>query len=136
MEFNGVKVAILHEDRLLMVLRDNKPGLFQANMWDFPGGGREGDETPTECAIRETKEELHIELDAKSFVWNKAYPAQKDPNQKAYFLVTHLPDEMIDKIKLGNEGQKWEFVEQDYFFESENVIEALKKRFRDYLNSI
>ena len=46
MDFHGVKVAVLVGDKLLMHLRDDKPGLFNANMWDFPGGGREGNETP------------------------------------------------------------------------------------------
>ena len=134
MEFHGVKVAILHQNKLLMILRDDKPGLFNANMWDFPGGGREGEETSIECAIREIKEELNIILSPESFIWEKAYPAQKDPQQKAYFLVAKLPDEIVDKIKLGEEGQRWKFMDQESFFERVDVIDAIKGRFKDYLN--
>ncbi|MEZ4195210.1 MAG: NUDIX domain-containing protein [Candidatus Paceibacterota bacterium] len=72
MKFNGVKVAVLFGDKLVMQLRDDKPGLRFANMWDFPGGGREGEETPIECAIREIKEEFGILLKSESFVWQKS----------------------------------------------------------------
>lgn len=134
MEFHGVKVAILVDGKLLMHLRDNKVGLFNANMWDFPGGGRDGTETPQDCAIREVKEEFGINLSPNSFMWEKVYPAQKDPNQKAIFMVAEIPQQVIDEIKL-TEGQKWELFDQKMFFEKEDVIEALKIRFRDYLES-
>lgn len=134
MEFHGVKVALLSEDKLLMHLRDNTPGLFNANMWDFPGGGREGEETPIECAIRETQEEFGITLTPKSFVWKKEYPAQKDPNQKAYFLVAKISQQDVNSIVLG-EGQKWALLDQNSFFARTDVIEALKGRFKDYLDS-
>ena len=133
MYFHGVKVAILVDGKLLMHLRDNKPGLFNANMWDFPGGGREGEETPQECAIREVKEELSITLKPASFIWEKVFPAQKDPNQKAIFMVAKIEKEELKNIRL-TEGQRWELFDQETFFEKENVIGALKERFRDYLS--
>ena len=134
MEFHGVKAALLAGDMLVMHLRDNKPGLFNANMWDFPGGGREGDETPKECAVREIEEEFGIKIDPDSFVWEKVYPAQKDPNQKAYFMVAHIPVSILDKVKL-TEGQDWQLFTQEEFFEKEDVIPALKERFQDYLDA-
>jgi len=134
MNFHGVKVAILVEDKLLLHLRDNKPGLFNADMWDFPGGGREGDETPEECAIREVEEEFCIKINQTSFIWKKVYPAQKDPNQNAYFMVAMVPKEAMQNIDL-REGQKWKLFSLDDFFKRGNVIEALKDRFNDYLKS-
>ena len=135
MDFHGVKIALLYDDKLLMQLRDNKPGLFNANMWDFAGGGREGDETPQECAIREVREEFEIELNPEDFVWKKDYPAQKDPNQRAIFMVAEVSREDIENIRL-NEGQEWKLFDQGEFFERDDVIEALKERFSDYLESI
>ena len=126
---------MLYDDKLLMQLRDNKPGLFNANMWDFAGGGREGDETPQECAIREVREEFEIELNPEDFVWKKDYPAQKDPNQRAIFMVAEVSREDIENIRL-NEGQEWKLFDQGEFFERDDVIEALKERFSDYLESI
>jgi hypothetical protein len=38
-EFSGAKVALLYNGKLIMQLRDDKPGLRFSNMWDFPVGG-------------------------------------------------------------------------------------------------
>ena len=51
-DFIGVKIALLtNADRLLVIQRDNKSGLQFAGLWDLPGGGREGQETPLECIL-------------------------------------------------------------------------------------
>jgi 8-oxo-dGTP diphosphatase len=134
MDFAGVKIALMVGDKLLLHLRDNKPGLFNANMWDFIGGGREGSETPTECVVREVKEELGITLSPEVIVWQKVHPSQKDPNRKSYFMVAPIPESILASINL-TEGQKWELFTQNHFFKNPQVIEALKTRFRDYLNS-
>lgn len=134
MNFHGVKVALLHEDKLLMHLRDNTPGLFNANMWDFPGGGREGEETPYECAIREIQEELGVALTEQSFVWEKEYPAQKDPTQRALFMVARISKQDVDSVVL-TEGQKWDLISLEDFFHRSDVIDALKIRFKDYLDA-
>lgn len=133
MEFSGTKVALLHNDKLVMQLRDNKPGLRFANMWDFPGGGREGVETPIECAIREIDEEFGISLPPDSFVWQKEYPAMHDPDQRAFFLVSFVDESIIQNIQFGTEGQRWELFTQERFFASEDVVPLLKGRFGDYL---
>ena len=135
MKFNGSKVALIFENKLIMQLRDNKPGLFNANMWDFPGGGQKGDEIPIECAIREVQEEFGITINENSFVWKKEYPAQKDPNQIAFFLVAFVSKKEIDSIHFGTEGQKWKLMDYDTFFNKDHVIRALKERFKDYLDS-
>lgn len=134
MDFHGVKIALMIDDKLLMFLRDNKPGLFNANMWDFMGGGRENQETPFECAIREIQEEIGITLSPGSIVWEKWYPAQKDPNQKAVFMVAKIAKKDISGINL-TEGQKWDLFDQETFFAKQDVIPALKTRFSDYLKS-
>ena len=135
MDFHGVKVAVLVGDKLLMHLRDDKPGLFNANMWDFPGGGREGSETPEACAIREIKEEFGIDITPEAFVWKNEYPAKKDPNQRAIFMVAKVSKDVIKNVHL-TEGQRWDLFDQENFFQGKDVIEALKVRFSDYLGSI
>lgn len=135
MEFHGVKVALLIDDKLVMHQRDNTPGLFNAGLWDFPGGGRDGNETPEECAIREIKEELEIELLPSDFVWKKDYPAQKDPTQRAFFLVALVNESQVDSIVL-HEGQAWALVSEKDFFNRTDVVEALKGRFQDYLDEM
>ncbi len=136
MIFNGVKVALLYKDTLVMQLRDNKPGLRFANMWDFPGGGREGSESPIECAIREIKEEFGITIKPESFIWQKEYPAMHDVQQRAFFLVVLATEADIKNIHFGTEGQRWDFMTHSEFFDSQDVVPDLKGRFRDYLEQI
>ena len=61
-DFSGCKIALLYGDTILTILRDDIPTIPYPNMWDFPGSGREKDETPFECIKREVFEELGIEL--------------------------------------------------------------------------
>ena len=46
LEFSGCKIALLCDDKLLTILRDDKASIPYPNMWELPGGGREGEETP------------------------------------------------------------------------------------------
>jgi len=71
MNFDGAKIAIIVDGKLLVHLRDDKPGLFNANMWDIPGGGREGNESPIACAIREAEEEFELKLTEEDIIWKK-----------------------------------------------------------------
>jgi 8-oxo-dGTP diphosphatase len=134
MDFHGVKIAILVEDNLIVFLRDNRANLFNANMWDFPGGGREGDESPIECAIREVHEELSLTLSNSDIAWQKTFPAQKDPNQRAYFMVAAITADRVNNLTL-QEGQKWRLMSVPEFLSSDDVIPALKERFRVFLDS-
>ncbi len=78
-------------------------------------GGREGDETPQECAIREMKEEFGVTLSPDSFVWEKAYPSPRTEGRMNYFLVAHISSEDIANISFGDEGQRWECMDYDIF---------------------
>jgi 8-oxo-dGTP diphosphatase len=81
--FCGTKAALFYQDSLLVYLRDDKPGLPFAACWDFPGGGREGQESPFACLQRETLEEFGILLHAGQIVWQRSYPSWHQPGSKA-----------------------------------------------------
>ena len=70
-DFTGCKIALFCGDKLLTILRDDKENIPWPNMWELPGGGREGDESPFECAAREVFEELGIRLTKDCLVWRK-----------------------------------------------------------------
>lgn len=53
------RVVVRHQDRILVV----KSWLGRGK-WDLPGGGLHKNETPSEGAARELKEELGLEVDA------------------------------------------------------------------------
>ncbi len=133
-DFTGSKIALINGDELLVIQRDNKPGLHFAGMWDLPGGGREDDETPAECAIREVEEELGIRLDPNTIIWQSTHPAIHDPNLTAYFLVAHISAGAIAAIKFGDEGQGWKMIKIADFMADPLVIDPLKNRLQVFLD--
>ena len=74
-DFTGCKIALFCGDKLLTILRDDKDNIPWPNMWELPGGGREGDESPFECAAREVYEELGIHLNEDSCSGARSIPA-------------------------------------------------------------
>jgi 8-oxo-dGTP pyrophosphatase MutT (NUDIX family) len=51
-EFTGCKLAYIFNGQLLVYKRDDFPHIPFAGMWDFPSGGREGDETPEQYVTK------------------------------------------------------------------------------------
>lgn len=135
-EFVGVKIALLKDNEVLVIQRDDKPGLRFAGMWDLPGGGRENNETPFECVAREIDEELGITLDPKSILWEKTYPAMHDQELTAYFMVAAIGENEVKSIVFGDEGQGWKMIKINDFMSDSTIIDQLKGRLTDYLTSI
>jgi 8-oxo-dGTP diphosphatase len=59
MDYIKVTAAIIEKGEYILIGR-RKAGPF-ADMWEFPGGKVEADETPEECLKRELREELNVE---------------------------------------------------------------------------
>ena len=62
--FVGAKLALFLGDHLAVILRDDRPDIPWPGRLDLPGGGRDGDENPQDCVLRETREELGLALDS------------------------------------------------------------------------
>ncbi|QOY54211.1 (deoxy)nucleoside triphosphate pyrophosphohydrolase [Candidatus Sulfurimonas marisnigri] len=57
----AVSVVIINNDKKVLIAK--RPlGKVMPNRWEFPGGKLEGNETLQECGIRETKEELSLDV--------------------------------------------------------------------------
>ncbi|PHQ98126.1 MAG: DNA mismatch repair protein MutT [Marinosulfonomonas sp.] len=69
MDFHGAKLALISGGHVLTLLRDDKPDIPFRDMWDFPGGGREGDETPKACVLRELWEEFGLRLSQGNLIY-------------------------------------------------------------------
>ncbi len=132
--FQGVKVALINKDKVLTILRDNKPDIPYPNMWDLAGGGRENEESPYETMRREVREELNIDIPESNVVWVKYYDSITKPGKKSVFMVAGISDSQIESIKFGEEGQGYKMVSFKDFLDDKNVIEQIRNRFEDYLN--
>ena len=134
LSFQGVKVALINNGKVLTVLRDNIPNIPYPNMWDLAGGGRENEESPYETMRREVLEELNIDIPESSVVWVKHYESVTKPGKKSVFMVAIISDHQIESIKFGEEGQGYKMVTFQEFLDNKDVIEQLKHRFLDYWN--
>lgn len=132
-EFTGCKIALICEGQILTILRDDKETIPYPNMWDLPGGGREGNETPFECVAREVYEELNIQLSKADVIWFRLYPSMLDGNKKSVFLVGRLTQEQFESIIFGDEGQGYKLVSFEEFLTSDRVVPQLQERVRDYM---
>ena len=104
-DFQGVKVALINNGKVLTILRDNIPNIPYPNMWDLAGGGRENEESPYETMRREVLEELNIDIPKSNVVWVKHYESVTKPGKKSVFMVANIRDHQIESIKFGEEGQ-------------------------------
>ena len=136
MDFQGCKIALICGDKVLTILRDDKENIPWPNMWELPGGGREGDESPFECAAREVYEELSIQLSKEDIVWSWIYPSMLDENKNSVFLVGKLTQEQFDSIVFGDEGQAYKLMNIEEFLTSSQVVPQLQGRLRDYLEEV
>lgn len=133
-DFTGVKAALLVEQSILVILRDNKPAIPWPNMWELTGGGREGLETPLECLRREVCEELGLILEEKSIIWSRIYPSMLDKDRSAVFVVGQISQEQYQEIDFGDEGQEFKLMPIEDFIKAEGIIPQLQERFKDYLS--
>lgn len=132
-DFSGAKIALLCDDKVLTILRDDKPDIPYPNMWELPGGGREQHETPFECVQREVFEELGLTVKIEDIMWSKAYPGVVNPSQQSVFIVSTITAEDLATITFGDEGQAYQLMPIADFLSDTSVIPQLQRRLIDYL---
>ncbi|NXY98792.1 NUDIX hydrolase [Streptomyces sp. BR123] len=68
----GISTAIITDaGRVLMIRRREREGKL---LWAFPGGGIEDGETPEQAAVRETAEEVDLEVKAIKPLGERVHP--------------------------------------------------------------
>ncbi|MDO8498742.1 MAG: NUDIX domain-containing protein [bacterium] len=97
---------VVHKNKFLFLLRDNKPEITYPNCWSLLGGGGEEGETPEETLLRELKEEANLEPQNFQLLF-------KFSDREKYLYIVYLENEEVKKIKLGDEGQKLDFFTLD-----------------------
>lgn len=131
--FHGAKIALFLDRQLLVYQRDNKASIPFPGLWDLPGGGREGHETPMECVLREVQEEFGIALLPSCVSYTRAYFAGH--SSASYFMVGSLTQGEAAAIQFGDEGQQWAWMSLQAFLLHEQVVPHLQARLQDYLTS-
>lgn len=126
--FVGAKAVLLCGDRVLVYLRDDIAGLPWAGMWDLPGGGREGHESPAECVLREIAEEFGLALPADRLIYRLELPSMTDPAKNAWLFGGWIDEAEITAIRFGTEGQRWEMMPVTAFMAHEGAVPEMRRR--------
>lgn len=131
--FSGAKIALLCAGGLIAYKRDQKPEIPFPGMWDLPGGGREGDETPTACALREVREEFGLTIAAERIIWERQYAGRTIGAPPSYFVVAQVTPAELRAIEFGEEGEVWRVMPIQEFLSDPEVVSHLQHRLSDYL---
>ena len=125
-DFDGAKVALFLGRELIVIRRDDRPDIPFPGMWDFPGGGREGAETPFETVARETREEIGLTLTAADVTWQRRFA--REGQRPVWFFVARLPAARQARVVLGDEGQGWRMADVDTVLHWPDVAGDLQGR--------
>lgn len=131
--FRGAKIALIAGPSVLSYQRDDIPGIPFPGLWDLPGGGREGTESPLDCALRETREEFGLIIDPASIVWSRAYPGANPDDPETHFFGAPLAPGRLADIRFGDEGQHWQAMALEEFLNHPAAVPHLQARLRDWL---
>lgn len=130
MDFAGAKIVLLIGGRLLTLLRDDRSDIIFPDHWDMPGGGREGEETPQACILRETHEEFGLRLAPDDLAWREAFDSPVTPGLQAWWFAARLPSARRADIVFGDEGQRWALMAPDDWLAEPRAIPHFRSRVR------
>ncbi len=133
MPFHGAKLALLTARHVVTLLRDDDPGIDHAGFWDLPGGGREGDEGPLACILRETREELGLRLPPERVLWGRRF--ERD-GLGFWFFAASVEEALLREIGFGDEGQGWAAMTPALFLRHPKVIARFRDRLRLCLDEL
>lgn len=126
-EFAGAKLILFLGPRILVLRRDRRDDIPWPGYLDLPGGGREGDESPEACALRETHEETGLILRAPRIIWRNRAMGRAGP---VWFLATRIPAARAADVALGDEGISWRLMPPDDFAKHPEAIPHFRDEVR------
>ncbi|MDA7423681.1 NUDIX hydrolase [Thalassococcus lentus] len=131
-DFTGAKIMVFAGKDLLVLHRDHTPGISWPGYLDLPGGGREGQESPLHCALRELREELGLTVSEVDTIFAHRRVGETGVS---YFYAAHLDHEIRDQVVFGNEGAGWAVMPPSEFAGHPNAIPHFARIVSDYWNA-
>jgi len=134
--FSGAKAALISDRSVLTLQRDNIPSIPFPDMWDLPGGGREDNETPEECVLRELWEEMGLRLSPVDLIYRNHRHGVLEGEAAIWLFGGVLHDFDPAQIRFGNEGQGWELMPIETYLSHPKGIAHLQEGLRGFLNHL
>jgi len=100
-------VVIEKDNKILLVKRKYEP--YKGD-WSFPAGFMEYDESPEQCAIREIKEELNVDVELDGLFG--VYSGKDDPRTHA-ILIMYWAKVKGGELKPGDDAEEIRFFAKD-----------------------
>ncbi|MFP5478369.1 MAG: NUDIX hydrolase [Alphaproteobacteria bacterium] len=128
MDFVGAKAALFCGSGLLTCQRDETPGLRWPGLWDLPGGGREGLESPEDCLLRELWEEFGLRLTPDRLVRRRVFPSMVEAARTSVFFGGWVTQAEVASIRFGDEGQGWDLMPVVDFLSHHKAVPEMQRR--------
>ncbi len=126
----GAKLALVAGGMILTYLRDDFAHIPWPALWDLPGRGREGNETPEACVLRELEEEFGLVLPERRLIWRREMPSILDGTRASWFFAGVLHPAEIASVRFGVEGQHWQMMPVARFLSHPEAVAPLQDRTR------
>lgn len=130
--FAGAKLAAFCGDGLLAYRRDDKLEIPFPGMIDLPGGGREGEESPAECVLRELFEEFGVAVPTGRLHYQRQYRLG-DGLSVSHFFAAYLTEAEVAGVRFGDKGQDWALMPVADFIADEDAVPRLRDWLTHYL---
>ncbi|WP_312527733.1 NUDIX hydrolase [Paracoccus sp. (in: a-proteobacteria)] len=130
--FSGAKLLLTCGEDLLTYLRDDFAHIPFPAFWDLPGGGREGEEAPIDCALRELFEEFGLILDPKRLS-GQPFASHHQPGFVSWLFRGQLTLSEIAAIRFGDEGQEWRMMPLSDFINHPRAVPHFREWVRHAL---
>ncbi len=106
----GAGVIIIKDGKVLL---GKRKGFYGGGSWSFPGGHLEFNEKIEDCAIREVREEVGINIKniKKAYFTNDAFPKEKEPYVVLYVVAEYDSGEV--QVMEPDNCEEWGWFDWD-----------------------
>lgn len=126
-------LVILCDNKILLAHPTNAPW---KGSYSIPKGHAENDENLLEAAIRETKEEVGIEIDKSAVSKEKGVVEYTDKSGKTYKIVHYYVVYLSEEPEIKKSQLEREEVDHAKFFDLEEARDVIFWRFRPLLKYV